>query len=533
MDADAPHRSVRTLVTADGVVTAAGLVGDAVLMDEGRVVAVGQRTRLAEDDIVRIDYDGAWILPGFRDAHIHAVPYAALLAGCSLKSAASIEDLTDRLAAHATALGPDAPVVATRMDDESLAERRLPTRHDLDRAVPDRPAVIYRYCGHIAVANSEALARSGIDETTPDPHGGSIDRDADGRPTGVLRETAAGLVSPSLARGGTLDPDTLIHGLERLAALGITSIGAMMGYGELPHEQLEAELELWLEISDRLPITVHGIVITNDATVVREARRRLNGAGPRLSWLGVKRFADGSLGGHTAAMHAPFADTDTDTSGTLRLSDADAAIARSAADLGGMVAVHAIGDRAIDGVLDMYEGLIATGTRPSALRVEHVSVISPDQIERFARSGVIACVQPAFLASEAGWVADRLGPDRAGWLYPFRSMLQAGIPMSGSSDSPVEPPHPLWGMAAAIDRASLDDTEALSPLEALALFTDGAAHALREDRPLSPDSPADLAVVDIDVSTASADSLRDAAIVDTWVHGVPVEVDRSLPAWVD
>lgn len=523
---------MKRLITGLGVVTAAGRVGDAVLVDGDTVAAVGVRSDLLGPDVEEVGYEGGYILPGLRDAHIHAVPYAALLAGCSLKSAISMDDLVRRLSAHADTLAPNAPVVATRMDDESLAERRLPTRDDLDRAVPDRPAVIYRYCGHVAVANSVALERSGIDATTADPDGGTLDRTSDGTPTGVLRETAAGLIAPSLARGGKLEPTVLLDGLERLAGLGITSIGAMMGYGELPHEQLAAELDLWVEVADRLPITVHGIVITDDPVVLADAKHRLDGAGsPRLSWLGVKRFSDGSLGGHTAAMHTPFADVDT--TGTLRLTESDAAIARTAVELGGMVAIHAIGDRAVDGVLDVFDDLVAAGADPAGLRMEHVSVISPEQIDRFARSGVIASVQPAFLASESGWVRDRVGPERAGWLYPFRSMVDAGIPICGSSDSPVEPPHPLWGLAAAIDRAGMADGEGLTPLEALALFTDGAAAALREPTPLRPGSPADLVVLDIDPSAATGDDLRTASVVDTWVAGSIVDVDRSAPAWVD
>ena len=181
-----------TLVSATAVVTPAGRIGDAVLIEDGIVVGVGERSAFAGAGVDEVRYREGVILPGFRDAHIHAVPYAALLSGCSLKSAVSMDDLVGRLAAHAARLAPDAPVVATRMDDEHLSERRLPTRSDLDRAVPDRPAVIYRYCGHVAVANTAALAASGISASTSDPDGGSIDRDHHGEPTGVLRETAAG-----------------------------------------------------------------------------------------------------------------------------------------------------------------------------------------------------------------------------------------------------------------------------------------------------------------------------------------------------
>ena len=187
---------MRKLIAAEAVITSAGIIGNAILVEDGRVSAVGQHRDLTRSDIVEERYPGAFITPGFRDAHIHAVPYAALLSGCSLKSAASIDDLIDRLARFAATQPPNSPIVATRFDDESLRDGRLPNRHDLARAVPDRPAVIYRYCGHVAVANSAALAASNIDGRTSDPEGGSLDR-LDGIPTGVLRETAAGLIVAS------------------------------------------------------------------------------------------------------------------------------------------------------------------------------------------------------------------------------------------------------------------------------------------------------------------------------------------------
>ncbi|MGI9529073.1 MAG: amidohydrolase [Acidimicrobiia bacterium] len=521
---------MKRLIVAEAVVTAAGIPGNAVLVEDGRVAAIGNHEELRRSDLLEERYLGAFLSPGFRDAHIHAVPYSALLAGCSLKSAASIDDLVDRLGRFAATQPLDAPVVATRFDDESLAEGRLPTRQDLDRAVPDRPAVIYRYCGHVAVANSAALAASGIDASTPDPEGGSLDRQ-DGAPNGVLRETAAGLIAPALARGGALEPKALLSGLERLASLGITSIGAMIGYGEQPSEKLEAEIALWCEVARELPIKVHGITITDDPDQLASAKSALNSAGARLSWLGVKRFADGSLGGHTAAMCSPFADVDT--TGTYRLTDADAAIAKACVEMDGMVCIHAIGDRAVGGVLDVFDDLVDSGADPGALRMEHVSVINPEQIERFASLGVTASIQPAFRASESAWLGDRMGPERGGWVYPFASMRDAGIPLAGSSDCPVEPPHPLWGMAAAVDRHGISPAEALSPTDALGMFTSGAARAIREPEPLAPGNPADLVVLDTNIIEATPDQIRNAEILNTYVDGHAVALDPTLPTWVD
>ncbi len=510
--------------------TDVGVIGDAVLVDHGKVVATGRREDLATIGVLEERFPGATIIPGLRDAHIHAVAWASLLRGCSLKSAVDIADLQGRLDRYAHTLAPGQPVIATRFDDECLAERRIPIRQELDRAVPDRPTVIYRYCGHIAVANSAALDASDITNATKDPTGGTIDRDENGVATGILRETAVGLMAGALSRAATVTPDDLTDALGRLAGLGLTSIGAMIGYGEAPSERLEAEVELWREIARRLPIKVHGFVIADTPEQLESAARSLTGAGRRLRWLGAKRFSDGSLGGHTAAMSRPFCDADT--SGMLRLTPMDTEVARHSLRLGGMVAVHAIGDRAVDGVLDLFDTLLTEGADATDLRMEHASVVGPHQVERFAEMGVAAAVQPAFLASESAWIESRVGTDRLSWLYPFRSLMTAGVPIAGSSDCPVEPPNPLWGMAAAMDRHGINPSERLDGLEALSLFTTGSAQALRESPPLSPGSPADLVVVDVNPATASATELHEGTILDTYVDGSPVEVDRSQPTWV-
>lgn len=521
---------MRTILTADAVLSAKGTLGTAIAIDDGTIVGIGDAANLSRPRDHLVEYDGGFIVPGFRDAHIHAIPYTALISGCSLKAATSIADLVDRLGAYARSLPEGAPVVATRFDDESLVEQRLPSRHDLDRAVPDRPAVIYRYCGHVAVANSTALRASGIDRETPDPAGGIIDREG-AEPTGVLRETATGLVASALARGALLPAANLLDGLTRLAGLGITSIGVMVGYGESPYEKLNAESELFRQVASELPIRVNAYSIASTPEVLEASALTMTGAGDRLRWLGVKRFSDGSLGGHTAAMCSPF--SDVDTLGTYRLTESDVEVSRRSLALGGMVAIHAIGDRAIADVLDVFDGLVAEGADPSDLRMEHVSVASQSLIARFAATGATAVVQPAFLASEAGWLGKRLGDDRMSWAYPFRSMMDAGITVSGSSDSPVEPPHPLWGMAAAMDRHSINEAEALTGLEALSMFTAASATAMREPEPMVVGSPGDLVVIDADLRVASASHVHDASVIDTYVGGERIVVDRSLPTWFD
>jgi hypothetical protein len=207
-------------------------------------------------------------------------------------------------------------------------------------------------------------------------------------------------------------------------------------------------------------------------------------------------------------------------------------MAWAALRLGGRVAIHAIGDAANGRVLDVMERLIDEGADPAMLRIEHASVLTDDDLARFGRLGITAVVQPAFLASEADWLETRVGPERLSRTYAFRSLRDAGVPLAGSSDCPVEPPHPLWGMAAARDRCGLVPEQALPAGAAHDLFTSGAAAAIGESRSLEPGSAADLVVIDGDPIRLAADGLRDARVVATYVDGSPVRFPQIAP-WPD
>ena len=518
----------RTLLVADAVRTARGIAGNAILIDNGSVVAVGDHQTLDGPNVTVEEYAGAVLIPGLRDAHMHPVTYAASLSGTSLSNVKTIRELQDTIRVAASTLATGQPLVALRLDDGKLAEQRLPTRADLDEAVSDLPVLIHRYCGHVAIANTAALRLAGVDATTPDPGDGSIDRDAGGQPTGVLRETAIDLVSTRLDASTSVTEQSLLDALTGLAGLGISSIGAMRGLGDGPWASLGDEVAAMVAVADRLPINVHGFVIAHTVDDLRAAARLLDDAGDRLRWAGYKGFADGSLGGHTAAMHTPFTDR-PDELGTMRLDASDRLLAETSLQMGGMVALHAIGDRANGAVVDLYETLVTEGAPRQRLRIEHASVLDRSDIDRIARLGVVVSVQPAFLGSEFEWIADRVGPERIVSTYPFASLDHAGVPMCGGSDSPVESPDPWAGMALARDRAGVTRSEGLLPDRALSLFTDGAAAALGESLPLSPGSPADIVAVDRDPVVSDPDQLRGTVVIETWVRGERIVVDRTRP----
>ncbi len=406
----------------------------------------------------------------YHDHHLHPLGYVSMVTGLELMQASDWNDLAKLIASHAT--DTDGVIVGHRLNDEGLKERELPTRELLDEIAPDRPMLLYRYCGHIGIANSAALATAGIDSSTPDPEGGSLDRDRSGRPTGVVRETGLGLVSDALSPQVLPPTDAaILEALGGLTDLGIGSVTGMVSAGDPIWCGIPNELGTLLRISADLPIDIGVMVIAGAEEELRHAAELIERSGGRLHFHGWKEFADGSLGGHTAAMYEPFSDR-PDTNGTLRLKHEHArTMAQVALDLGGEVAIHAIGDRANDEVLDVFESLIDDGAEAARLRVEHVSVVTDRTVERFGKLGVTASVQPAFLASEGDWLEKRLGADRMSLVYRFRSLVESGVTVLGGSDSPVEYPDPRVGIEAAVSRHEVNPAESLSRDDAEALFS--------------------------------------------------------------
>ncbi len=405
----------------------------------------------------------------YHDHHFHPFGYASLVNGLELMYAASLDEVMSRVSERGEHV--EGPIIGQRLNDETLREARLPTAVDIDDVISDRPVLLYRYCGHIAVANSKAMQIAGLSADTPDPDGGGFDRDPSGKPNGILRETAVGVVSHALAPDIEAPTDTeIITALSRLPKMGIGSVTGIVSMGEPVWCGVSNEVETLVRLAPDLPIDIDVLVIAAHPTDLAEAKDLIDRAEGRIRFRGWKEFADGSLGGHTAAMHAPFADR-PDTMGTDRLDFAQAVeMGQAALDLDGVVAIHAIGDRANDTVLDVYDQLLRQGADPSRLRVEHASILTNPTIDRMADMGIAASVQPAFLASEETWLEKRLGPERMSRAYPFRSLLDAGVPLLGGSDSPVELPDPETGINAAVVRHSINTDQALTRDQAEALF---------------------------------------------------------------
>jgi predicted amidohydrolase YtcJ len=502
---------------------------DSIGVVDDRIVAVGARRDVATAlpaDHRRVDVGGRCVAPGFVDAHLHPLPMCFFEHHLDLADATRLADALDLLADRARSTPDGEWALGLRLDDERLAERRLPTRVELDRVGGGRPVVVLRRDGHHAVGSSAALAAAGIHTGTPDPPGGTIHRDADGELSGLCGEAAASLllsavpVPPWEALAAALG-----RVVARLCAEGVTAISAICQTGDVGPSGAAGALEAvaWSAFVEQVPFDVQTILVAGDATQVAAMRATPlhdPAAGRRVD--AVKLFLDGTLGGHTACMHEPFADHAG--AGMLTLDPVAAYAAMVDAHLADLqVCVHAIGDRANSVAVDLFGRLLDEHPAPHRHRVEHASVVDPSTVERMATLGITAVVQPISIESERPWLAKRLGPERVERVYPYRSLLDAGVVVAGSSDAPIESTGVLAAMRAATDRFGVAAAQAVTVEEALAMYTTGGAWARRTERTcgaIERGRRADLVVLSGDPGRPPATA------VDATVAGGRVTFDR-------
>lgn len=494
----------------------------ALSVADRRIVAVGDDAdvlHLARPGTRRIDLGGRTLVPGFCDAHAHIWKIGHLLTTMvDLRPARSLGEIAALLQRAAARLPDGAWLQGRGYNESRLAEARAPTRADLDAAVADRPVLLTRACGHIYACNSAALRACAIGRETPEPAGGVIVRDERGEPTGLLQETAMGLVNRRLPPPGRDALAAMVRAaLRHQLALGIT---ASTDAGVAP-ELLAAYRAL--DADDALPARVNVMAL-----------RRVEGVGTvplpesyvsdHLRIDTVKFLADGGLSGATAALSVPY--RGRDSRGVLRFEDDELLeLAGEAHRAGWRIATHAIGDVAIDQVLGTYERL---GRGPRRHRIEHLGLPSPAQLSRAAELDVIAVPQSIFLRELGRNFRDALDQRMLERAYPLRSMLDAGLTVALSSDAPVvEDDDPLAGMVAAIDRrdaegVAIAPSEAIAAEEALHAYTLGGAIASGDDAErgsLEQGKWADLAVLSADPTASRVESLAEIRVDQTWVAG--------------
>ncbi|WP_433389454.1 amidohydrolase [Micromonospora sp. KLBMP9576] len=506
---------------------------EAMLVRGERIVAVGGldecRDR-AGAGARRVDLDGMTVLPGLIDSHLHSALYVRGLQQVDLRGTTSLDEALARIGGHAATLAPDAWLFGGRWDSHKWTRPVQPTRADLDRVCPDRPAVLPSIDGHTTWVNSAALRRLGIDAGTPDPVGGQIVRDERGEPTGILREAAGDAAYDMLRspQAGDLVAQLRTH-LPRLLSVGLTSIHDLDGQDcRAAYETLYARGELPLRVHKTIP-----------ATALDEAIDRGWATGDGDRWLStgpVKIFTDGALGSHTCLMTEPYDGEPGNHGIAVTPAEEFERLVAKAAGAGIAVAAHAIGDAANQMVLRAYARWQESArTSPSAVRrlrhrIEHTQHLRPADVSLLARLGVTASMQPTHCTSDIPLTRGMLaGRDLAS--YAWRSLLDAGATVAFGSDAPVEDPDPFFGIHAAVTRQQPDGTPpgGVDPHErvdldtALRCFTEAGAYASYEEHlkgRLTPGMLADFIALPTDPYQVEPAGLRDLTVGLTVVGGV-------------
>ena len=499
--------------------TSPGYAASVLWAQGGRIRALGGPELLAAapPELPRTDLGGGWALPGFNDSHLHLLDVGRGLASVDLFGASGPADIAARCAAfvRAHAVPPGQAVYGNGWNQDLFAgPHALPTRADLDAAVPDHPLLLDRVCGHIMLCNTAALRAAGITSQTPDPPGGGIDRGPGGEPNGLLRDNAVALVRPLLpAETPAACAGRWRAALAHAAAHGLTSVQTCDVRSRDWPTVLAALEEL--DAQDALPLrlTLQCAMDTpEDLQALWDAGYRPGAHGKRWKIGPLKLFLDGSLGARTAWLRGGYADA-PGTHGLCCLPMAEAlALARKADAAGMQVVAHAIGDGAMEEMLDIIETLNAPrgGANPLRHGVVHCQVTAPGQWDRLAALGAGALVQPIFLDYDHTIVTARCGAALAGTSYAFGDAVRRGLPVSYGTDAPVESLDPLRNLYAAVTRRPLSGgapwqpQQAVTRAQALFCYTQGSAwqeFAEAEKGRLAPGFLADFTVLDRDYFT--------------------------------
>jgi predicted amidohydrolase YtcJ len=529
-----PARSWATaLAVQDGLIAAVG--SDAAIR-----ARVGPRTRVVEGR-------GRTVVPGFGDAHVHPIHAGLDQLRCDLHATHGLPGYLEAIAAYATS-HPDEPWIRGGGWSMSDFPGGMPSRTDLDRVVPDRPALLSSRDGHTGWANTRALELAGVIARTVDPVDGRIDRDSAGEPIGSLQEGAIDLVGRLLPATRPAEVVAALRlGQAQLHAFGITNWQDAIvepGREEIAYVELAARGELSARVVGALWWERSRGAEQIDELVERRTRTTTD----RYRATSVKLMQDGVIESFTAAVIEPYLDRDGRPTASRGLSQVDPQALKGYVTtldgLGFQPHFHAIGERAVRESLDAVEAARRTNgrsdTRP---HIAHIQVIHPDDIGRFRELGVVANAQPLWAVEEeqmAQLTIPFLGPERTSWQYPFRSLLSAGATLAMGSDWNVSTANPLLEMEVAVNRTT--DTyggkypvflpeQRIDLMDALAAFTAGTAwvnHLEHDLGSIEVGKTADLAVLDRDLFDRGAGAIHEARVVATFIDGKPVFEDPDL-----
>jgi predicted amidohydrolase YtcJ len=516
---------------------------NSVAVKDGRIVAVGTDKEVAVwigDGTKVIDLKGRTLVPGLVDSHVHLAGLGARRFGVDLVGTKSIEEVRGKVKKAISAAKKGEWILGRGWDQndwESFKKKKLkfPTAKDLDEVSPDNPVLLRRVDGHAIWANSKAMQAAGVDAKTKAPSGGEIVKATSGKPSGIFVDNAKALIEEKappptkeqlIAALKAAQKEVLADGLVQVDDMGAD----------------KAEVAALRELDEQGELRVRVYVFLDGGV---EDIGALFGDGPsspktpssRLTVRGVKFFVDGALGSRGALLLKPYNDDKKNSGLFVTKPEALEARIRIAAKAGFQVATHAIGDRGNQVVLDLYEKVFGDDIHRARPRIEHAQVLTPDDIGRFGKDGVIASMQPTHATSDMPWAEQRIGKERLRGAYAWRSLLARGATIACGSDAPVEDVSPVLGLYAAVARkdplgapeGGWMPEEKMTPTQALTAFTRAGAYAsFREEEAgrVKNGFLADFTILDQDPLTASEDDLTSMQVVLTMIAG---KVEFSKP----
>jgi len=492
---------------------------EAIAVKGENIIAVGTGKSISayidEGKTEVIDAGGKLIIPGFNDAHVHFGPLDPDYIELRYTTDPSV--ITEKVKAQIAKSKPGELIQGGHWEHEMFTDKKWPTKELIDKVSPDNPVLLSRADGHSILVNSYVLERSGITKETPDPFGGEIQRDpATGEPTGILKETAQNLIKTGeakITRSAEEDSTRTWKGyllaMKEARELGVTSLQNAGAADFEAYEKLQKEGQL----TSRIDI---GKPLTGDTTILLKYREIEKRYPKEENWIRfgyLKAFSDGSMGSGTALMFEPFDDNPTTSGLAMWNYDDLEKMVLTADKMGFQIGIHAIGDKANNWVLNIYEKTVELhGKRDSRHRIEHSQTLRQSDIPRFSQLGVIPSMQPTHCISDKRFCEKRIGSERSKGAYAWRSLIDAGSMLAFGTDYQVEPLNPMEGLYAAVTRKDrLGEKgdgwfpeQKLAMEEAIKYYTLGSAYAqFMEDRKgmIKEGYLADIVIVDKDLLT--------------------------------
>jgi predicted amidohydrolase YtcJ len=531
--ANSAHARTATLILLNGRIWTENSKqpeSEAVAIEGNLIMSVGPSAsirKLAGPDCKIIDLGGRRVVAGFNDSHVHLLDGGSSLISVRLGDADSAEEFRRRIGNYANSLPKGAWIRNGNWDHQRWNPVALPTHQLIDVVTPSNPVFVWRLDGHMALANAVAMKLAGLDRNTKDVPGGEIVRDKEGNPTGILKDEATSLVERIMPPLSQRELDAaLTAALREAASHGVTSVQNMWDSPADQHSAMKFREFQKFARAGTLTVRIYNANPLRDWKSLATAGVEAGFGGPLLRMGNLKSFADGALGSETAWMDAPF----SDRPGYSGLASSDLmdsagmyASIQGADQAGLQISIHAIGDRAIHTVLDLFERAEKqNGAADRRFRIEHVQHLRPADAARFAPLGVIASMQPYHAIDDGRWAQKELGPERIQSSYAWRLLLDHGAVLAFGSDWPVAPLDPLIGIYAAATRRTLDGKNAegwvpkqrISVAEAVHAYTVGSAFAEHQEKvkgSIEPGKLADLAVLTDDIfriATTDLDKVR-------------------------